>query len=391
MLPWFLRVYLHTVRVTDQKGEKIAIERSHFQPGRDRLHPHQIELIFTIPPRTTVEFGVDFDLTLLKWTEYPPDAHRGFDVAPAVIAAKFDADQCGDFIFPTKFSQLRGGKNGACFLRLYTESLLVSLPTPDFSMPYNVICMTCTVLALAFGPIHALTTKNFSLVDPAANPTGVEVVKRKVMALVGRFRKTAVVVAPAVDENETHDVDDERDGGEWILSFTPFTTWSLLFVQNFLGLFFWRIFSPEEYHWFLMDLSSSRCSIVGRKVSSSKWALLQQRFLILTLNHWHSNKGTHVTWFQDYPRMGKWKTHFKINWPTNRFHAFSRHQLIGNLPVPAIISIPWDRLQGPQVLRTLNPPNLLEGRNHTKPTIRNRLWAFPWEKAGRLGTQCSLI
>ena len=30
-------------------------------------------------------------------------------------------------------------------LQLYTEALLVNLPTPDFSMPYNVICLACTV------------------------------------------------------------------------------------------------------------------------------------------------------------------------------------------------------------------------------------------------------
>ena len=35
--------------------------------------------------------------------------------------------------------------------RFYTESLLIRLPTPDFSMPYNVITLTCTVLALFFG------------------------------------------------------------------------------------------------------------------------------------------------------------------------------------------------------------------------------------------------
>jgi len=26
-------------------------------------------------------------------------------------------------------------------------------------MPYNVICLTCTVVALAFGPLHNITTK----------------------------------------------------------------------------------------------------------------------------------------------------------------------------------------------------------------------------------------
>ena len=44
-------------------------------------------------------------------------------------------------------------------VQLYTESLLVNLPTPDFSMPYNVICLSCTVVALAFGPLHNITTK----------------------------------------------------------------------------------------------------------------------------------------------------------------------------------------------------------------------------------------
>ena len=31
---------------------------------------------------------------------------------------------------------------------VYTTGVLVPLPTPDFSMPYNVCCMTCTVLAI---------------------------------------------------------------------------------------------------------------------------------------------------------------------------------------------------------------------------------------------------
>ena len=39
--------------------------------------------------------------------------------------------------------------------------MIITLPTPDFSMPYNVICLVCTVVALAFGPIHNITTKRF--------------------------------------------------------------------------------------------------------------------------------------------------------------------------------------------------------------------------------------
>ena len=33
-------------------------------------------------------------------------------------------------------------------------------------MPYNVICLACTVVAIAFGSIHNLTTRRFVLLDP---------------------------------------------------------------------------------------------------------------------------------------------------------------------------------------------------------------------------------
>ena len=45
------------------------------------------------------------------------------------------------------------------FVRVHTETLVVAMATPDFSMPYNVICLACTVVALAFGPLYNLTTK----------------------------------------------------------------------------------------------------------------------------------------------------------------------------------------------------------------------------------------
>lgn len=45
------------------------------------------------------------------------------------------------------------------FVRIHTETLVVAMATPDFSMPYNVICLACTVVALAFGPLYNLTTK----------------------------------------------------------------------------------------------------------------------------------------------------------------------------------------------------------------------------------------
>jgi len=45
------------------------------------------------------------------------------------------------------------------------------MPTPDFSMPYNVITLTCTVLALCFGSIFNMITREFVRKDENTQPT----------------------------------------------------------------------------------------------------------------------------------------------------------------------------------------------------------------------------
>ncbi len=66
---------------------------------------------------------------------------------------------------------------------MYTEVLLVSLPTPDFSMPYNVICLTCTVVAIAFGSLYNLSTKRLQEVDPREPSTLLGKIKQKLLRL----------------------------------------------------------------------------------------------------------------------------------------------------------------------------------------------------------------
>ena len=39
-------------------------------------------------------------------------------------------------------------------------------------MPYNVICLTCTVVALAFGPLNNITTKSLTLIEATEAPPG---------------------------------------------------------------------------------------------------------------------------------------------------------------------------------------------------------------------------
>ncbi|KAG8426090.1 Subunit of the glycosylphosphatidylinositol transamidase complex-like protein [Metarhizium acridum] len=90
-LPWFMRIYLHTLstRISSSAAPTTnsseLIKQIHYRPALDRSRGTQLELLMRIPPRCTVFLTYDFEKAILRYTEYPPDANRGFDVAAAVI------------------------------------------------------------------------------------------------------------------------------------------------------------------------------------------------------------------------------------------------------------------------------------------------------------------
>lgn len=69
----------------------------------------------------------------MRYHEYPSDANRGFDVPAAIVVVR--------------------GNGSAPDRRIYSTSALIMLPLPDFSMPYNVIILTSTLVALFFGSV----------------------------------------------------------------------------------------------------------------------------------------------------------------------------------------------------------------------------------------------
>lgn len=70
-----------------------------------------------------------------------------------------------------------------------TTSLLLSLPTPDFSMPYNVIILTSTVMALAFGSIFNLLVRRFVGAHETERSDLVGRIKTRVAAVVAKVRR----------------------------------------------------------------------------------------------------------------------------------------------------------------------------------------------------------
>ncbi|XP_025991634.1 GPI transamidase component PIG-T [Solenopsis invicta] len=163
-IPWYLLVYLHSITITcnNQRVHPLA---QRYLPGRERKSPYYLELILRLPPHSVTKIAIDMDYLFLKWQEYPPDANHGFYMGPAVVTALLPIAR-NYTALPLDGSTITSSFNASrddYLVQLRTESLLISLPTPDFSMPYNVICLACTAVALAFGPLHNISTKRLVL------------------------------------------------------------------------------------------------------------------------------------------------------------------------------------------------------------------------------------
>ncbi|CAG4965327.1 unnamed protein product [Colias eurytheme] len=168
--PWWLPIQLSTLRVNGE-AESNLVMKQYYSPGRSRQRPYHLELLLRLPPKSTTTVTIDFEFVFLKWQEYPPDANHGFYIGSAIIAANL----------PTAKNYTSLPVDGVSFDSVFnaskpwysavfrTNGAMVSLPTPDFSMPYNVICLACTVVALAFGPLHNICTKELVL-KPTGSP-----------------------------------------------------------------------------------------------------------------------------------------------------------------------------------------------------------------------------
>lgn len=181
-LPWFMRVYLHTLttRISSSTSTTNAtisslsssdiIKEIYYRPALDRARGTQLELLLRIPPRATVFLTYDFEKSILRYAEYPPDANRGFDVAAAVITITSP---------PPSSSQNSRPMN------IRTTSMLLYLPTPDFSMPYNVIIFTSTAIALSFGGLYNIMIRRFVGTDEGYPSP----LKLKIQALKDKFKR----------------------------------------------------------------------------------------------------------------------------------------------------------------------------------------------------------
>ncbi|KAF8340802.1 GPI transamidase component PIG-T [Amanita rubescens] len=165
-MPWYLQFYLHTMHsevLRDTSFEASGAEEFfsliNYIPSIPHSRPTTLQALLRIPANSTLNLKMDVTKSFLRYTEYPPDAQRGWDLPPAVFTVldyEGENDSPGQERDP---SQIPGR------WKIYTRPLLVDLATPDFSMPYNVIIFTCSLIAFLFGTVFNLLTRKFVVVE----------------------------------------------------------------------------------------------------------------------------------------------------------------------------------------------------------------------------------
>ena len=139
----FLRVRL--IIIVDHLFTNMA-----YTPSQPHDKPALLQATIELPPHETVHLSLRVHKAFLRYQEHRPDAQRGWDLPPAVFVPV-----------------------DAPYRRIYTSALLVDLATPDFSMPYNVIIMSSTLIALIFGSLFNILIRRFVVVrlDEASTNT----------------------------------------------------------------------------------------------------------------------------------------------------------------------------------------------------------------------------
>jgi len=171
LMPWQINVWFSSIEFKCQSGDPEYEVK--LRPRIMRKSSTLIEMSFDIPPQTNCHISYEFQKGFLHFTEYPPDSSNGIHSPGPILT-----------LIPSVESQLRGGK-----MRIHAEPSVILLPIPDFSMPFNVICFVCTIVALIFQRFLTFTTQYVSLVDKPPKEGLLRRTVAKVRSFVRRKQK----------------------------------------------------------------------------------------------------------------------------------------------------------------------------------------------------------
>jgi phosphatidylinositol glycan class T len=239
VVPHWCRLNMHTLQLAAD-GVALLSPRLRIRPashGGDALNivpprvrvPGLLDLRVAVPLQTShVQLSVSFHVAFGRLDDFPPDVNRGIDIPPArwairaTEAAANASRAClrGTPMRPLHCLLTRAGVSGSGDAHglvadaaehsavLYTAGLLLTLPSPDASMPFNVVCFIGTAIALLHSSLLATLTRRPGFAERAEKlRKSVEAVEkangkpssilRRLTRRLGTLRRRSVASAPA--------------------------------------------------------------------------------------------------------------------------------------------------------------------------------------------------
>ncbi|RSH85639.1 Subunit of the glycosylphosphatidylinositol transamidase complex-like protein [Saitozyma podzolica] len=165
--PWWVKGWISEISLrvdgSDESRDDLLDSMSYHPSTPPTPSTTSLHLFLTLPAQSTLVVSIPFTKLTLKYTEHRPDAERGVEIPSGILNL---LDTIGE---PESVSSdvPLGVENArqTARRRIYTNRLLLDVPTPDFSMPYNVIIMSSTVMAVFFGLMQGALTRKWGWVE----------------------------------------------------------------------------------------------------------------------------------------------------------------------------------------------------------------------------------
>lgn len=154
--PWWVKGWMSEMEIrVDGTSAPESLESLSYHPSTPpKPTTTTIHLTLNLPAHSRMTITIPFTKLTLKYTDHRPDAERGREISSGVLTLLASVSNMDET------TEHPGSRP-----RIFTSRLLLDVPTPDFSMPYNVIIMSSTVMAVFFGLMHGSLTRRWGWVE----------------------------------------------------------------------------------------------------------------------------------------------------------------------------------------------------------------------------------
>ncbi len=168
--PWMLIVYTHTLSIEAQPPTAHTVWHTlGYLPALGR-RPTVYRMAASLPPNSTTTLSFAYEAPLLRLHEYGPEPHRGVEIPSSVMYVCNSANKHTHHDQPVGRGHCGDGRHAA---RVYTDPILVPVPLPDFSMPYNTVMIASAVMAMSL-----IGFTQIGLADEPKTPASESIVAR---------------------------------------------------------------------------------------------------------------------------------------------------------------------------------------------------------------------